>query len=75
MFLVTRYQMISKTESGRVGYHKKYWVAGRVRVPAEHCINPDYNTNQEILVIGGKGRPQWKKNIFWPFSKKCIFGQ
>ena len=30
--------MISKTESGRVGYQKKYWVAGRVRVPAGHCI-------------------------------------
>ena len=28
--------MISKTESGRVGYQKKYRVAGRVRVPAGH---------------------------------------
>ena len=26
--------MISKTESGQVGYRKKYQVAGRVRVPA-----------------------------------------
>ena len=30
--------MISKTESGRVGYRKKYRVAGRVRVPAGHCL-------------------------------------
>ena len=37
MFRVTRYPMISKTESGRVGYRTKYWVAGRVRVPAGHC--------------------------------------
>ena len=29
--------MISKTESGRVGYRKEYRVAGRVRVPAGHC--------------------------------------
>ena len=36
MFRVTRYPIISKTESGRVGYRKKYWVAGRVRVPAGH---------------------------------------
>ena len=38
MFRVTRYPMISKTESGRVGYRKKYRVAGRVRVPAGHCF-------------------------------------
>ena len=37
MFRVTRYPMISKTESGRVGYRKKYRVAGWVRVPAGHC--------------------------------------
>ena len=36
MFRVTRYPMISKTELGRVGYRKKYRVAGRVRVPAGH---------------------------------------
>ena len=36
MFRVTRYLMISKTESGWVGYRKKYRVAGRVRVPAGH---------------------------------------
>ena len=36
MFWVTRYPMISKTGSGRVGYRKKYRVAGRVRVPAGH---------------------------------------
>ena len=28
--------MIFKTESGRVGYRKKYRVAGRVRVPVGH---------------------------------------
>ena len=33
----TRYPMIFKTESGRVGYRKKYRVAGRVRVPVGHC--------------------------------------
>ena len=38
MFRVTRYPMISKTESGRVGYWKKYRVAGRVWVPAGHCM-------------------------------------
>ena len=32
MFRVTRYPMISQTESGRVGYRKEYRVAGRVRV-------------------------------------------
>ena len=37
MFRVTRYPMISKNDSGRVGYQKKYRVAGRVRVPAGHC--------------------------------------
>ena len=37
MFRVTRYPMISKTESGRVGYRKKYQVVGWVRVPAGHC--------------------------------------
>ena len=37
MFRVTRYLIISKTESGRVGYRKKYRVAGRVWVPAGHC--------------------------------------
>ena len=36
MFRVTRYPMISKTESGRVRYRKKYRVSGRVRVPAGH---------------------------------------
>ena len=38
MFRVTRYPMISKTESGRAGYRKKYRVAGRVRVPAGHWL-------------------------------------
>ena len=39
MFRVTRYPMISKSESGRVGYGEKYRVAGRVRVPAGHWIH------------------------------------
>ena len=30
--------MISKTESGRVGYRKKYRVAGRDRVPVGHWL-------------------------------------
>ena len=34
IFRVTRYPMIFKTESGRVGYRMKYRVSGRVRVPA-----------------------------------------
>ena len=46
MFRVTRYQMISKTESGQVGYRKKYWVAGRVRVPAGHCCHPVFQISK-----------------------------
>ena len=38
MFRVARCPMIYKTESGWVGYRKKYLVAGRVRVPAGHCV-------------------------------------
>ena len=41
MFRVTRYPMISKTESDRVGYRKKYRVAGRVGVPAGHWLEFD----------------------------------
>ena len=40
MFWGTRYPMISKTGSGRVGYRKKFRVAGRVQVPAGHWIEP-----------------------------------
>ena len=36
MFWVTRYPMISKIDLGRVGYQRKYWVAGQVWVPARH---------------------------------------
>ena len=36
MFWGTRYPMISKTGSGRVGFRKKFRVAGRVQVPAGH---------------------------------------
>ena len=50
MFRVTRYPMISKTESGRVGYHQKYRVAGRVRVPAGHWLFI-------ILMYKASGRP------------------
>ena len=35
--------MISKTELGRVGYQKKYRVAGRVRVPAGHCHHDEHD--------------------------------
>ena len=47
MFRVTRYPMISKTDSGRVGYRKKYRVAGRVRVPAWHCMCSETDFTQE----------------------------
>ena len=50
MFRVTRYPMISKTESGRVGYRKKYRVAGRVRVPAGHCRRVTFSL--PTMVIG-----------------------
>ena len=36
MFWGTRYPMISKTGSGRVGYRKKFRVAGRVQVATGH---------------------------------------
>ena len=49
MFRVNPYPMISKIESGQVGYRKKYRVSGRVRVPAGHWIHPmDLNENTEI---------------------------
>ena len=49
MFRVTRYPMISKTESGRVGYQKKYRVAGRVRVPAGHWL--DHTCHVHMIVL------------------------
>ena len=51
MFRVTRYPMISKPESGRVGYRKKYRVAGRVRVPAGHCRVVDPLANLPRLLL------------------------
>ena len=38
MFRLTCYLTISKTELGRVGYRKKYRVAGRLRLPAGHWL-------------------------------------
>ena len=35
------------TESGRVGYRQKYWVAGRVRVPAGHCLPSAVNPSTD----------------------------
>ena len=49
MFRVTRYPMISKTESGWVGYQKNYRVAGRVRVPAGHCKQPSQTFSLHTL--------------------------
>ena len=49
MFRVTLYLMISKTELGRVGYRKKYRVAGRVQVLAKTLLK------LEIEIIPGCG--------------------
>ena len=80
MFRVTRYPMISKTESGRVGYREKYRVAGRVRVPAGHWWGkisqkhtfsfghrPNYPSHTPAHYLGN----------FFTFQKKCQnqFGQ
>ena len=55
MFRVTRYPMISKTESGRVGYREKYRVAGRVRVPAGHCSHTQkYAPTEQGEITGFK---------------------
>ena len=43
--------MISKTESGWVGYRKKYQVAGRVRVPAGHCSQDEIEFIQVIMMF------------------------
>ena len=74
MFRVTRYPMISKTESGWVGYRKKYRVAGRVRVPAGHCIGTifgecsNYKSGLRILI--------WPLEVPFflvTFGQKCPF--
>ena len=49
--------MISKTESGRVGYRKKYRVAGRVRVPAGHCCQPSFP--KSLIKSGDFEKPCW----------------
>ena len=63
MFWVTRYLMISKTES--VGYRKKYRVAGRVRVPAEHwmCDFPSYLQPWVIARAPCIINPKWGTHI------------
>ena len=66
MFRVTRYPLITKTESGRVGYRKKYRVAGRVRVPAGHCLG---------VVKHLRGRFVHVFNLTWQLKKnRCFFG-
>ena len=70
MFRVTRYPMISKTESGRVGYRKKYRVAGRVRVPAGHwscSISSCYCATHIIFAISlfASKCPICKKRAKW----------
>ena len=59
MFRVTRYPMISKTESGRVGNQKEYLVAGWIRVPAGHWV---YNVKTE-----------WKVALEVPHSSVGLF--
>ena len=41
--------VLGGTESGRVGYGKKYRVAGRVRVPAGHCCQLSVIVNIQML--------------------------
>ena len=57
MFRVTRYPMIFKTKSGRVGYRKKYRVAGRVRVPAGHWLKVNFLRPMVLAVVNGKEWP------------------
>ena len=62
MFRVTRYPLISKTESGQVGYRKKYRVAGRVRVPAGHCTSgagKDWKVGRGVIGVG-RELGEWK---------------
>ena len=66
MFRVTRYPMISKTESGRVGYRNKYRVAGRVRVPAGHCLEPASQACGLAWILEPGGLV-WS-GIAWPFK-------
>ena len=84
MFRVTRYPMISKTESGRVGYRKKYRVAGRVRVPAEHwyfvciqsvpgqlvCTDDAVAASEELLEAGlwADVRLRWRRYRLYHLS-------
>ena len=55
MFRVTRYPMISKTESGRVGYRKKYGVAGRVQVPAGHWLGAQGGAKEAACFVSWDG--------------------
>ena len=78
MYPDTRYPMISKTESGRVGYQKKYRVAGRVRVPAGHWVEigcqslsmsfkmPPILPLGELIVRRILPRAEWLPDVCFP---------
>ena len=72
MFRVTRYPMISKTESGRVGYRKKYRVAGRVRVPAGHWSH-DITKNLMGHRFTYRVDPQISKMNCWTNSFQSVW--
>ena len=75
MFRVTRYPMISKTESGRVGYRRKYRVAGRVRVPAGHCSHTQkYAPTEQGEITGFKSSLTLieSTNTEPPLSRVCF---
>ena len=68
MFRVTRYPMISKTESGRVRYRKKYRVASRVRVPAGHCRDRE----REVKMKKKFSRILEKRESRWSLPHRVI---
>ena len=59
MFRVTHYPMISKTESGRIGYRKKYGVAGRVRVPAGHWLQKMFTRTPSKKIASKCSKWRW----------------
>ena len=73
MFRVTRYPIISKTESGWIGYRKEYRVAGRVRVPAGHCIVGVENVHLRLLYISGLHQEgQTKSPNVYTAAAECV---
>ena len=81
MFRVTRYSMISKTESGWIGYRKKYRVAGRVWVPAGHCLQcyevakikslTDLLTDWQGHLLSCPGQLKRKDDISYDLRQDC----